>query len=148
MRGVVLLAALLVAAAPLGGCTTTRETGRAPGLEPPPARPGEALTREQALEIARGEDLELAIRLLDERRFAFVLDAAAIGWFERGGATPEAVDYLRKRCRVDWEGLRGDVDPDAPERAYVDPRRGFDDWAGFGRRESFTSPRSRDPFAH
>lgn len=142
------LAAALLVAGMLGGCVTeTRVEGRAPSLEPPPARSGEPLTREQALEMARSEDVEHAISELDASRFGFVLDAATIGWFERQGATPEAIDYLRKRSHVDWEGLRGDVDPGSPEREYIDPRRGFDDWAGFGRRESFTSYRSRDPFA-
>src|SRR5581483_8755553 len=105
--------ALLLAfyAAFLAGCTTTREVGRAPSLEPPPAREGEPLTREQALDIAKSEDAESAIRSLDDHRFQFVLDAPMLGWFERGGATPEALDYLRKRGRVDWDGLRGDVDP-------------------------------------
>ncbi len=139
--------ALLLAASLAGCVTTTREVGRAPRLEPPPARGGEPLTREQALELARQDDVEEAIRRLDDSRFAFVLDAGTIGWFERGGATPEALDYLNKRRRVNWEGLRGDVDPRTPESEYIDPRRGFDDWAGFGRRMSYASDfRSRDPF--
>jgi len=139
------VAAALLVAALLSGCATTRETGAAPDLAPPPAREG-ALTREQALELARTLPPERAIRALDERRFGFVLDDGTIGWFEKQGAAEEVVDYLRKRRKVDWEGLRGDVDPTGPEREYIDPRRGFDDWAGFGRRESFTSYRSRDPF--
>ena len=47
---------------------------------------------------------------------------------------------------MNWEGLRGDVDGASPEHEYIDPRRGFDDWAGFGRREGYASFRSRDPF--
>lgn len=140
------LLAALAGAALLGGCTVTRETGRAPRLDPPPARAGAALDRDRALALAKEDDSESAIQRLDERRFDFVLDASTIGWFERGGATPEVIDYLKKRRRVNWEGLRGDVDPATPEQEYVDPRRGFEDWAGFGRRESFASFRSRDPF--
>jgi hypothetical protein len=141
-----LVGALLVAAT-LVGCSSTREVGRAPALEPPPA--GEiGLTREQALLVARSDDSEQAIRVLDRQRFAFVLDGPTLGWFEREGATPAALDYLRKRAKVNWEGLRGDVDTEAPAAEYIDPRRGFDDWAGFGRRSSFSDgERSRDPFA-
>src|SRR5262245_18717810 len=144
MRWLVLL---VVGAALLPGCVTqTRMIGQAPGLEPPPARSGEGITREQALAITREDDSERAIQRLDAARFSFGLDAGTAGWFEREATPAEVVDYLKKPRRVDWEGLRGDVDPATPEREYIDPRRGFDDWAGFGRRESYASTRSRDPF--
>jgi hypothetical protein len=141
--------AVFLALVVLVGCSTTHETGRAPRLEPPPARSGEPLTKDQALALAKDPDAEQAIDELDAHRLGFVLDAPTIVWFEKEGATPEALDYLSKRTRVDWEGLRGDVDPGTPEAEYIDPRRGFDDWAGFGRHEGFMGlgMRSRDPFA-
>jgi hypothetical protein len=140
MSGCALLAMLLGCASP------PRETGRAPDLAPPPAREG-ALSKEDALALSRSLPPERAIRALDEKRFGFVLDDAMIGWFQREGSPEEVVDYLRKRRRVNWEGLRGDVDPSGPEREYIDPRRGFDDWAGTGKRDIFSTERSRDPFA-
>lgn len=86
----------------------------APRLTPPPAKQG-ALDREAALELARGHaDPADAIAALDAHRFAFELDEAAITWFGERGVEPEVLDYLRKRSMVDWESLRGDIDPDSP----------------------------------
>ena len=132
----------------LAGCTAPRPPGRAPALEPPPLRSSAPLSREDVLRlVAEAEDPERAIQTLDERRFEFALDAATVEWFKNQGIPPEVLDYLRKRARIDWEGLRGDVDPDSPEVGeYVDPRRGFEDFGGSHRREQFTSLRSRDPF--
>ena len=140
--------ALLLALALVGCAEYPREVGRAPDLEPPPARDGTPLTRAQAFEIARDADLDEAIQRLDGSRFGFVLDAPTIEWFQRQGAPEEVVDYLKKRRRVDWAQLRGDIDPATPELQYVDPRRGFEDFAGFGFRESYAGYRSLNPFAH
>jgi len=144
MRWVVpaLLSVLLVS-----GCTVTHDVERGPLLEPPPARGGAPLTKDEALALAKDPDIDHAIEELDAHRLAFVLDAPTIAWFEKEGAAVEVSDYLSKRARVDWEGLRGDIDPRTPEEQYIDPRRGFDDWAGFGRRDSYASYRSLDPFS-
>jgi hypothetical protein len=142
MRRALLLLAVLIAS----GCVAPGDRPRAPGLEPPPARSGAPLERERALAIAQGSDPEQAIEELDGSRFDFVLDAGTIAWFEKEGAPGEVLDYLKKRGSVDWDSLRGDVDPRSPETEAVDPRRGFDDWAGFGRRESYASSGGLDPF--
>ncbi len=89
------------------------EPGRpvAPRHAPPPAR-GPGLTRAEVVAVARAaEDPAAAIYDLDLQRFAFALDAEALAWLEGQALAPEVVDYLRKRSRVDWEALRGDVDP-------------------------------------
>ncbi len=89
---------------------------RAPGLEPPPDRGGPGLSRDQVLTVARGhEDPADAIAVLDQTRFTFRLDAGAVRWFGGQGLDPALLDYLDKRSRIDWDALRGDVDPDAPE---------------------------------
>ena len=86
----------------------------APALEPPPAESAE-LSREQVLAITQGEaDPADAIATLDVRPFSFQLDDAALAWFGVQGSPPEVLDYLRKRSKVDWSSLRGDVDPDTP----------------------------------
>lgn len=85
----------------------------APRLAPPPARDG-ALDRDAALAVARRHaDPAEAITELDAHRFAFALDAAALAWFGQQGVEPAVMDYLEKRSKVDWEALRGDVDPDS-----------------------------------
>lgn len=90
--------------------------GRAPGLEPPPDRGGPGFSRDQVLVVARGhEDPADAIAVLDQTRFTFRLDAGAVRWFGAQGLDPAVVDYLDKRSRIDWDALRGDVDPDAPD---------------------------------
>jgi hypothetical protein len=129
------------------GCAVARVTGNAPYLEPPPADRSEPLTRDQVLrEIERTKNHEDAIQALDDLRFAFVLDAATIEWFRVHDVAPEVLDYLRKRARVDWEGLRGDIDPRAPEAGdYVDPRFGFEDFAGVQARDH--PERSHDAFS-
>lgn len=90
---------------------------RAPGLEPPPDRGGPGLSRDQVLVVARGhEDAAEAIAVLDQTRFTFRLDAGAVRWFGGQGLDPAVLDYLDKRSRIDWDALRGDIDPDAPDR--------------------------------
>ncbi|MCO5169766.1 MAG: hypothetical protein M9894_25800 [Planctomycetes bacterium] len=86
----------------------------APRLDPPPARRG-ALEREDVLALARSHaDPADAIAALDVRRFGFPLDDDALDWFGQQGVDPAVMDYLVKRARVDWDALRGDVDPDGP----------------------------------
>lgn len=87
----------------------------APRLAPPPAR-GAPLDREAALAVARRHlDAADAIAELDARRLGFPLDDPALEWFGEQGLEPAVLDYLRKRAKVDWESLRGDVDPDGPQ---------------------------------
>jgi hypothetical protein len=86
----------------------------APRLAPPPPRDDE-LDREGALRIAlRHTDPADAIVELDSRRFRFALDDPTLAWFGEQGVEPQVLDYLSKRAHVDWESLRGDVDPDGP----------------------------------
>ena len=88
-------------------------TGVAPRLEPPPAAAG-ALTREQVLETARqAPDAADAIRAIDARPLAFPLDQENLDALGREGIDPDVLDYLRRRARIDWESLRGDI-PDPP----------------------------------
>ena len=142
MRPACLILALL-----LVGCAEPRSRGSSGMLEPPPARSGTPLSREAALSIAKQPDPELAIESLDEQRIGFALDAPTLEWFRQQGAPSEVLDYLSKRARVDWEGLRGDIDSRTPAGEYADPRRGFDDFAGTARKDSLdTAPRSEDPF--
>lgn len=92
------------------------EPARAPGLEPPPDRGGPGFSRDQVLSVARGhDDAADAIAVLDQTRFTFRLDAGAVRWFGGQGLDPAVLDYLDKRSRIDWDALRGDVDPDAPD---------------------------------
>jgi hypothetical protein len=87
----------------------------APRLDPPPPR-GDALDRPGVLRVAQGHvDPADAIVELDTRRFAFALDDPAIEWFGQQGVDPQVLDYLRKRAAIDWDALRGDVDPDGPQ---------------------------------
>lgn len=87
----------------------------APRLDPPPPR-GDALDRPGVVRIAQASaDPADAIVELDTRRFAFTLDDAAIEWFRGEGVDSQVLDYLRKRAAVDWDALRGDVDPDGPQ---------------------------------
>jgi len=134
-------------AAAVSACAAPREQRVAPDLEPPPARSEPSLTKAQALDLVSGaNDADDAVRSLDTHRLGFSLDPATIDWFKDQGAAPEVIDYLKKRSRVDWDGMRGDIDPRAPEGSeYIDPRRAFDDFAG-DRRDYVSSPRSRDPF--
>lgn len=102
----------------LAGCVETEPEPTvvvvAPTLAPPPSS-RIRLSREQALEIAQGSDDPAdAIEILDSRPFGFDLDESAIGWFGAQGVAPAVMDYLRKRSKVDWEALRGDVDPGTP----------------------------------
>ncbi len=64
--------------------------------------------------MARAHDSDAAIALLDRHPFTFPLDEAALAWFRAAEVAPPVLDYLSKRARVDWEALRGDVDPDTP----------------------------------
>jgi hypothetical protein len=134
----------------LVGCASPQrqEIRSAPDLAPPPLRGDPPVSREEALRILdESPDVESGILALDNRRLGFALDAGTIEWFRAHGAPSEAVDYLRKRAAVPWEGLRGDVDPYSPEKVeYVDPRRSDEDFAGKDARELFTSLRSLNPF--
>ncbi|MGE0713400.1 MAG: hypothetical protein AB7N76_36100 [Planctomycetota bacterium] len=85
----------------------------APPLEPPPAREG-ALDRDQVAARGRQGSPDEAIAELDRHAFGFPLDAAALAWLEGQELPPAVLDYLRKRSKVDWGSLRGDVDPDRP----------------------------------
>jgi len=100
-----------------GGCTQPERVA-APDLAPPPAAGAVGIDREQAVQLAeeltRVEGPERAIRELDQRPFAFDLDPAALDWFEERGLHRQVLDYLRKRARVDWRSLRGDIDPTGP----------------------------------
>ena len=60
------------------------------------------------------QDPEEVIADLDLYPFAFDLEAE-LPWFEEQGLRPPVLDYLRKRSRVDWGSLRGDVDPEGGE---------------------------------
>jgi hypothetical protein len=98
------------------GCATPRRSpvavSTAPRLEPPPARE-DRLDRERVLALARApEGPAQAIEVLDRHAFAFELDAESLRWFGEQGVDPQVHDYLRKRSRVDWEALRGDLDRD------------------------------------
>ncbi|MEZ6188821.1 MAG: hypothetical protein R3F62_27935 [Planctomycetota bacterium] len=87
---------------------------RAPDLEPPPAQ-AQALSPQEVLDRVRAaEDPGDAVRELDRYPFAFELDAARLAWFDAEGVPPAVADYLAKRAEVDWEALRGDVDPSSP----------------------------------
>jgi hypothetical protein len=109
--GVVMVLALVA------GCASSESDHPelvAPALEPPPGE-DEELSREQVLAIAQeSADPADAIALLDARPFSFKLDEAAVDWFGEQGSPPAVLDYLRKRSKVDWSSLRGDVDPDTP----------------------------------
>ena len=90
------------------------EPARAPALEPPPAQPT-ALEPEDVLRVvAQARDPGAAVRELDRYPFAFELSDERQGWFVRQGVPGEVADYLAKRAEVDWEDLRGDVDPTTP----------------------------------
>lgn len=101
--------ALLLAASLLVGCAAPPR-GRAPDLDPPPAR-AERLTRAQVLALGQRGEPEEAIEELDRYPFGFDL-RAALPELERAALPPAVLDYLRKRSRVDWEALRGEVDPE------------------------------------
>jgi hypothetical protein len=87
----------------------------APRLEPPPPGP-DALSEAQVLEIARqAPDAADAIREIDLRPLAFPLDPEHLDALGREGIDPDVLEYLRRRAKVDWESLRGDIpepDPD------------------------------------
>lgn len=86
----------------------------APPLEPPPPAPG-SLTEEQVLELSRSSsEPEEAIRRIDSRPLAFPLDAAHLDALGREGIDPDVLDYLRRRARIDWETLRGDIPNSGP----------------------------------
>jgi hypothetical protein len=82
----------------------------APAYEPPPAQE-EPLTREEVLLRGRAEDSDEAIGELDRHPFDFELDEPNLAWLQREGVRKPVLDYLHKRSKVDWDALRGDVDP-------------------------------------
>ena len=73
---------------------------------------GEEAVEDLAL-IGR-RDPGAAVRELDRYPFAFELTQERQGWFAQQGIPGEVADYLEKRAEVDWEALRGDVDPATP----------------------------------
>lgn len=86
----------------------------APPLEPPPPAPG-SLTEEQVLELSRSSSgPEEAIRRIDSRPLAFPLDQEHLDGLGRAGIDPDVLDYLRRRARIDWETLRGDIPDPGP----------------------------------
>jgi hypothetical protein len=140
------LVPVLAASLLIGGCATGDLGPLPPDYAPPPAR-GRPITREEALGVANGaRDGEEAIRRLDRYRFDFALDRGTIRWFRDHGLSNEVIDYLEKRGTVDWDGTRGDVDPDGPfpRTGYVDPRRGFEDFGGTMAPDR--TPRGHDPW--
>jgi hypothetical protein len=86
-----------------------------PALAPPPAYSDRALSREAALAVAsEADDPGDAIRTLDAHPLDFQLTPEVLTWFGEQGLDPAVLDYLRKRSKVDWSALRGDVDPETP----------------------------------
>lgn len=105
----------------LTGCAEPDPTpapGVAPRLEPPPPKPG-ALSEARVLELSsRAQDAADAIRLIDARPLAFPLDQEHLDRLGAAGIDPDVLDYLRRRARVDWESLRGDIPDPPPEGEY------------------------------
>jgi hypothetical protein len=93
---------------------------RAPGYDPPPAAE-RRLDRAEVLSEATSREPDGAIAFLDRHPFDFDLENE-LGWFTEQGLAPEVLDYLSKRSRVDWESLRGDVDPDRDRQQDQEPR--------------------------
>ena len=86
----------------------------APPLAPPPSE-NKRLSRERVVAIAqKANDPGDAIATLDTRPFAFELDAPTLEWLAGQGLSPQVLDYLHKRSRIDWDSMRGDVDPSGP----------------------------------
>jgi len=88
----------------------------APAYNPPPAAT-EALDPAQLLELAESLPPDEVISKVDRHPLAFELDEAALAELRAEGLPTEVLDYLRKRSRIDWGALRGEVDPerDPPE---------------------------------
>jgi len=109
---------------------TTIHVAARPAPRPDPARPTNsslALSKEQVLGIANGQDTQEAIAEIDRHPLAFKLTNENIGWFEDRVAPPELVDYLKKRSAVDWDTLsRSTPAPAAPRPAEMsEPDGGF-----------------------
>lgn len=83
----------------------------APPYQPPPAA-AEPIDRAELLELARAHPPDEVIAKVDRHPLAFALDEGALSELEGQGLPAEVLDYLRKRARVDWESLRGEVDPE------------------------------------
>ena len=66
--------------------------------------------------VRRAGDPADAIATLDARPFEFELDGEALEWFGERDLAPPVLDYLEKRSKIDWDALRGDVDPAGPVR--------------------------------
>ena len=74
------------------------------------------MSETEVLELAkREEDPESAIRLLEPRPLGFELDSACLERLEGQGLDRDVLDYLKKRAKLDWASLRGDVNPEGPE---------------------------------
>ena len=83
----------------------------APPYAPPPAAE-QALTQEGLLELAAAHPSDEVIAKVDRHPLAFELDEPTLAELQAKGLPGEVLDYLRKRSRVDWDALRGEVDPE------------------------------------
>lgn len=106
----------------VAGCATSGDDPNhpdvvlvSPTLAPPPAYSDRSLSREAVQKLAESaDDPADAIRELDDHPFDFELTDDALTWFGEAGLDPAILDYLRKRSKIDWSSLRGDVDPETP----------------------------------
>ncbi|MBL4848693.1 MAG: hypothetical protein JKY65_24490 [Planctomycetes bacterium] len=86
----------------------SRDSG--PRLRAAPAA-ARRLDRDEVLSEAASREPDDAIAFLDRYPFDFDLEQE-LEWFRTQEMASEVLDYLSKRARIDWESLRGDVDPD------------------------------------
>lgn len=112
--------ALALVTAALCAACASQPTRRAPALDPPPAAE-RRLDREAVVREAQARTPDKAIAHLDRYPFDFEL-SEELPWLRAQEMAPEVVDYLEKRSRVDWEALRGDIDPDRGRDAEGAPR--------------------------
>jgi nucleotide-binding universal stress UspA family protein len=111
-------AAFLVLA---GACVAPPPGPPAGALSPVP-RQDRPLTREQVLALTEGApDVERAIQELEERRFAFPLDAANVEAFRAAGAPPEVVLYLKLRANAEWRARVAADETSAREAGFRGP---------------------------
>lgn len=110
---------VLLIAGGLLGCASGPST-RAPALDPPPAAE-RRLDREAVVAEAKARDPDAAIAHLDRYPFEFEL-SEELEWLRAQELAPEVLDYLEKRSRVDWEALRGDIDPEGGRDSADEPR--------------------------
>ena len=86
------------------------ERSVAPPYRPPPAAE-EAIERPELIALAGAHPPEEVISRVARHPLAFELDERTLRELE-AELPAEVMDYLRKRARVDWESLRGEVDPE------------------------------------